>query len=149
MQIKTSELTGTQLDWAVAQCEGKKRGYAEHLLDIEDLDLVSGVAHSMIQRYSPSSNPAQSYPIIEREGIGFLFDSGSACQDSRWFATLDSQQISTGYEGESFEPTYMVDESAGQYGPTPLIAAMRAYVTYKLGAYVEIPDSLNQTQPAP
>jgi hypothetical protein len=30
------------------------------------------------------------------------------------------------------------------YGPTPLIAAMRCYVTSKLGDEVEVPDELAQ-----
>jgi len=30
----------------------------------------------------------------------------------------------------------------GQYGPTPLIAAMCCYVTSKLGEEVEVPDEL-------
>jgi hypothetical protein len=32
-----------------------------------------------------------------------------------------------------------------QYGPTPLIAAMRCYVASKLGDEVEVPDELLQS----
>jgi hypothetical protein len=56
MKIKTSELTGTALDWAVAKCEGI---YFEDLEDFE---------HS-----APDySNWAQGGPIIEREKISIL-----------------------------------------------------------------------------
>ena len=52
--MKTSELTGAQLDWAVAKCEGI---YFEDLEDFE---------HS-----APDySDWAQGGPIIEREHIG-------------------------------------------------------------------------------
>jgi hypothetical protein len=92
--------------------------------------------------YHPSTNWAQGGPIIEREGIGILFDGGSACRKASWFATPDDQSISTSYEGECFDPAFMVSEDAGVYGPTPLIAAMRCYVASKLGDEVEIPEEL-------
>jgi len=40
------------------------------------------------------------------------------------------------------EPTFMVEEEWGCYGPTPLIAAMRCYVASKLGEEVEAPEEL-------
>jgi hypothetical protein len=52
MKIKTSELTGAALDWAVAECAGYR------------LDLVPEGS------YTPSTNWSQGGPIIEREGIG-------------------------------------------------------------------------------
>lgn len=124
--MRTSELTGAALDWAVAKCEGKLHGWRHHLLSIEDLDLVSGVAHSMVQRYSPSTNWAQGGPIIEREGVSL------ACRpkDARglWCAVLGPNRfLSPDFEG---------------YGPTPLIAAMRCYVASKLGDEVDIPKEL-------
>ena len=49
--MKTSELTGAALDWAVATCEGYQ------------LDLVPEGS------YTPSTDWAQGGPIIEREEI--------------------------------------------------------------------------------
>jgi hypothetical protein len=49
--MKTSELTGAALDWAVAKCEGYR------------LDLVPEGT------YTPSTNWSQGGPIIEREGM--------------------------------------------------------------------------------
>jgi hypothetical protein len=49
--MKTSELTGAALDWAVAKCEGYQ------------LDLVPEGS------YTPSTDWAQGGPIIEREEI--------------------------------------------------------------------------------
>ena len=53
--MKTSELTGSALDWAVAKCEG-----------------YEGVAlqeRTNTDWYSPSTNWSQGGPIIERECI--------------------------------------------------------------------------------
>jgi hypothetical protein len=49
--MRTSELTGAALDWAVAKCEGYR------------LDLVPEGS------YTPSTDWAQGGPIIEREKI--------------------------------------------------------------------------------
>ncbi len=117
MQIKTSELTGAQLDWAVAKCEG--------------LGFVVQRPELLGRGFLPapySTNPTCGHPIIEREKIGSTYELKDPL-GPHWLA----------WHGERIFAR----------GDTPLIAAMRAYVSYKLGAYVEIPDSLNQTQPTP
>lgn len=70
-------------------------------------------------KYKPSVNWAQGGPIIERERI--RLDP----RESTWHA-----QIWSDYETEV------------RYCSTPLIAAMRCYVTSKLGDQVEVPDEL-------
>lgn len=132
--MKTSELTGTALNWAVAKCEG-----VEVAKFRESPSLFFGKG---FDKYHPSTDWAQGGPIIEREGIGLLFDAGSACRKPSWFATPDNQCTRESYEGEIFDPAFMVDESAGVRGPTPLIAAMRCYVASKFGDTVEIPIEL-------
>jgi len=57
--MKTSELTGGALDWAVAQCEG--------ITDWDSVDLV--FRDDDFCWYEPSANWAQGGPIIERERI--------------------------------------------------------------------------------
>ena len=54
--MKTSELTGAALDWAVAKCEGVKLNEGNTLSN--DCDV-----------YSPSTDWAQGGPIIERKEI--------------------------------------------------------------------------------
>jgi hypothetical protein len=54
MKIKTSELTGAALDWAVAKCEGI---YFENF---EEFEMYAG---------DYSTNWAQGGPIIDREKI--------------------------------------------------------------------------------
>lgn len=61
--MKTSELTGAALDWAVAKCEG----YDYYRLD------GSGWTTDC---FNPSTDWSQGGPIIEREGIGFGFGVG-------------------------------------------------------------------------
>jgi hypothetical protein len=58
MKIKTSELTGAALDWAVAKCEGM---LAEPWL--------WGDEQEVLMRYKFSTSWAQGGPIIEREKI--------------------------------------------------------------------------------
>lgn len=136
MKIKTSELTGAALDWAVAKCENDLAIYDPADLPEKFIRMRAAGLHNY------STDWSQGGPIIEREGIGVLFDSGSACRKPSWFATPDSQGTSSSYEGEVFDPAFMVDEKVGVYGPTPLIAAMRCYVAFKLGDEVDVPEEL-------
>ena len=77
--MRTSELTGAALDWAVAKCEG-----LETWQDSSQILLVGDD-----EPYHPSTDWAQGGPIIEREIITLDFDGGTDWQ-ARDF---DSQQI--------------------------------------------------------
>jgi hypothetical protein len=65
MKVKTSELSGTALDWAVAKCEGHP--------NLFDMDDVYGIKvyrpFEEFAYFEPSANWAQGGPIIEREKI--------------------------------------------------------------------------------
>ena len=124
--MKTSELTGAALNWAVAKCEGLPKA-----VDSSGLDgpvIVCGfeqeVLHSQHRKgqewkaYQPSTDWSQGGPIIEREGIELLCESLGFC----WVAIPQ--------KGPEWR------------GPTPLIAAMRCYVASKLGAEVDVPELL-------
>lgn len=112
MKIKTAELEGAALDWAVAKCEGvtimpnKRDG---SYITYKNGDVV-------FLRYS--TNWAQGGPIIEREGID-IYTSGE------WVA-------------EIVRDTPVVQA----HGATPLIAAMRCLVASRLADEVEVPDEL-------
>lgn len=112
--MKTSELTGAALDWAVAKCEG---------FDPETLNTKTGVVYSLRYGwYTPSTDWAQGGPIIEREGIAVwspLLDKA----DGAWIASYSCAQHE-------------------KFADSPLIAAMRCYVASKLGDEVEIPEEL-------
>ena len=117
--MKTSELTGAALDWAVAKCEGKVVNDAHKGYE----GLIKGMWGAAKLRYS--TNWAQGGPIIERELINVIYMQGS----QHWMSTL-------------FQPT--LDTTPRSEGPTPLIAAMRCYVASKLGDEVEIPHELTK-----
>jgi hypothetical protein len=114
--MKTAELTGAALDWAVAKCEGPN-SVASCYYDEDDLPMCRDEA--LYMEWQPSTNWAQGGPIIEREKIA-VWHRGD---EWPWRA----QQS---------------DTSHLKGGPTPLIAAMRCYVASKLGDEVEIPQEL-------
>jgi hypothetical protein len=117
--MKTSELTGAALDWAVAQIE-----WVAH--DSETNALMVTVGDDNGWKFKPSTDWSQGGPIIEREGISVEYNRA----EFTW--------LWTAYKlGDPHE-----DNPEG--GPTPLIAAMRCYVASKLGDDVEIPDELKE-----
>jgi hypothetical protein len=99
--MKTSELQGAALDWAVAQCE-----YSPVRYGFDD----------NCPEYS--TDWAQGGPIIEREGIELFRNN----EKNYWFTSKARNQIGV--------------------GPTPLVAAMRAYVASKLGDEIKLPEEL-------
>ena len=111
--MKTSELTGAALDWAVANLENVPVNAPGYLWGVGQFN----------HRYS--TDWAQGGPIIERERIGVLPSEMGWQAGKAWEF----------FESESFA-------YHREYGPTPLIAAMRCYVASKLGDEVEIPEEL-------
>lgn len=113
--IKTSELTGAALDWAVGKCEDEFFG-------------VSYLANRGMKGLdSPSTDWVQGGPIIEKTCASVFFDIKDAT-----------------YGGHPNEPWFSeMDDIGGMWhGPTPLIATMRCYVASKFGDEVEIPEEL-------
>lgn len=119
--MKTAELSGAALDWAVAKAEG----CALVLLSerwVEDYAPTGGFGWGYISRYSTSW--ADGGPIIEREHIL-----------SSWF-TREGEEPMWRYWKNGKGSTPMMK------GPTALVAAMRCYVASKLGDEVDIPKEL-------
>jgi hypothetical protein len=122
MKIKTAELTGDTLDWAVA----KSLGYTHYEHDPVDGKVFRKTPEGFTADFRIEDNSfcydwAQGGPIIEREGI-----TVSKTAHGFWEAYK---------RPASLQECYQVDA-------TPLIAAMRCYVASKLGSDVEIPDEL-------
>jgi hypothetical protein len=115
--MKTSELTGAALDWAVAQCAG---------IEIE-------IAPDGYSTYHPSRDWAQGGPIIEREGID-IHRVNSVMWSARWWADNS---------GMVKNPAQRFRHNINMDGPTPLVAAMRCYVASRLGDEVEVPEGLD------
>lgn len=108
IKIKTSDLTGATLDWAVAKCEGKENTWGRSKL--KPYEYYRGQAYS--------TDWAKGGPIIEREKIAIDCDD-----EGSWVASYNAKPVA-------------------YYGPTPLIAAMRAFVASQFGDEVDIPDEL-------
>lgn len=118
--MKTSELTGAALDWAVAQCEVMRDDYRDRGL------LVHRIGYGQpMPLYS--TDWSQGGPIIESEGISSLYLYVTD-DPFRWAA--------------SEKPSIRNVKPKSIYGPTLLIAAMRCYVASKLGDEVEVPEEL-------
>lgn len=120
MKHKTSELNGALLDAAVAnvegievaQCRGGYLAYAE-----------SARIHTYsAKQYSPSTDWAQGGLIIDRERISLITDDGYT---EAYVRLMTNHGELAGSDGRA-------------EGPTPLIAAMRAYVASKLGDEVDL-----------
>ena len=129
--MKTSELIGPALDWAVAKSEGinptfnmKSHGGTWHGW------WVANPVYRRMPHYS--TDWSKGGPIIEREGI--VTDCLRTCgQIDGWIAA--TEQLKEDTEDEYSAPVEF-------HGPTPLIAAMRCYVASKLGDEVDIPKEL-------
>lgn len=129
--MKTSELTGAALDWAVAKC-------MDWDVRVADSGSVYVIAKRSGQLYDckPSSNWAQGGPIIEREGVNiFVYNKLNQADRTVWCGHKVVGRVSM--DGMEYSAALALD------GPTPLIAAMRCYVASKLGDEIEVPVELN------
>lgn len=125
--MKTNELIGPALDWAVAKAGGFAKIY-NFAPQPGDDDFEEGVDYrsyfyisneTRTGPFMPSTRWAEGGPIIERERISL-----SATPSADFHART-----------VTFPPVYLS-------GPTPLIAAMRCYVASKLGDDIDIPAEL-------
>jgi hypothetical protein len=157
MKIKTAELTGPALDWAVdavetgdpMRVEYKKDGSGVWML----FDKHNMYAPNGPQKYSTDRNLAGT--IVERENISVIRCADEYGKDAKGFTTLEripvwgavcgerySCDAVYGPQGDNWGEQYSIDEDDVVLGPTPLIAAMRAYVAKKLGPEVDVPEEL-------
>jgi len=104
--MKTNQLTGAALDWAVEWCE-----CGDGISEIDDPHFYS-------------TDEARGLPIMQRENINakYVGEAGFVAWMSRGIGPHTNEH--------------------SQFGPTPLIAAMRCYVASKLGDEVEVPSEL-------
>jgi hypothetical protein len=139
MMVSTSGLLDDALDWAVAKALGHElkvrswKDITDTLDPVEDADTIAFHRERNTVRVSAkqfpsagwypnprySTNWAHGGPIIDRERI--RLDP----RESEWKAQ--------GWYDEGFRDFF---------GPTALIAAMRCYVTTKLGDTIDIPEEL-------
>jgi hypothetical protein len=120
MKHKVAELDGALLDLAVGEASG-------FVVAIDGSWCIRELPYDpTVDRggeffgYFPSTDWAHGGPIIEREHITI---EGDPTASVPWRALTDAERYSDRW----------------LYGPTALIAAMRAFVASKLGDEVELP----------
>ena len=125
-QMKTNQLTGAALDWAVVKCECDMPAPFKSIPAVLNgtVRVFRGDMGLHSDPISPSTNWAQGGMIIEREWIEIC-----RLNNGEW-------------RGQWYEQA--TEKIHREYGDTPLIAAMRCYVASKLGDEVEIPTELTQ-----
>ena len=116
MKIKVAEATDAVLDLLVSRSDNPDGRDGWGWFERDEEGFLFDPLNEC--RYSPSTDWSQGGPIIEREGIGFY-----KANSTKWWAHP--------YGGE-----YNAE------GTTSLIAAMRCYVSSKLGDVVDIPEEL-------
>jgi hypothetical protein len=155
--IQASDLVGLALDYAVAACEGYTltTDGISNLVEIDGNLFILGRATSAGKPcgYSPQNYWNQGGPIIDREGISIIraeddygADKEGFCNSVRipvWAAAEGQHSVETSTEHQSHDAMFQMYESEVHYGPTPLIAAMRCYVTRKLGKVLKIPPQFS------
>lgn len=132
-KIKTAELTGAALDWAVAQVVGVKvitdPNSPRQRQMVEDAEAVNGW-----YCYSPSTDWSQGGPLIEKYHI--TFSSIWNGWHSRLFATIGFRRTISGENANG----------AGGKEFNYLLAACRAVVVAEMGDEVEVPQELISSQ---
>lgn len=126
VKIKTSELIGPALDWAVAVAEGYNEWEWDQ--DVSNLWLIcrsTQTEHWLKGYYAPSTDWSQGGPIIDLEKIELKYMAYD--RPPYWGALKSNTATHT---------------RSAQIGPTPLIAAMRCFVASKLGDEVDVPEEL-------
>lgn len=127
MKVKTADLIGAALDWAVAKCDGYDEWEWDR--DVSDLWVIrrsTQTEHWLKGYYEPSTDWAQGGPIIDREKFGVChYNESDGWEVPNWAAWRTD-----------------VDDRVQIMGETALIAAMRCFVASKLGDEVDVPDEL-------
>lgn len=124
MLIKTAELSGAALDWAVAEAEYRAM-YAKG----EYIKQWVWEAHKAGENTHPySTDWAQGGPIIDCLDMQF-WKWGGGPREEMQCATIPTKE-----EYGTRLTTY--------FGKTKLVAGLRAYVANKLGDEIEVPDEI-------
>lgn len=119
IEVRTAELEGAALDWAVALADGRDMGL---LVPCGSRVQIFGMWSSGCT-WAPTTDWAQGGPLIGRHEL-CLF-SGQSGSES-WRASFGELPYERPYSS----------------GATPLIAACRAIVAAKLGDTVSVPSEL-------
>ena len=126
VEVKTTELIGPALDWAVAKADGHEPIVTPFKNSIGNALYLAEWAQREGIRWQPSTDWNQGGPLIEKYQIWL---TGPYRQRTEWKAG-SGLATDWDYRKSEFE------------GPTPLIAAMRCLVASKMGDTVQVPEEL-------
>ncbi len=118
--MKTADLIGPALDWAVAKCEKEAVVFARGAVRYKPGQFSDEAA------YTPSTDWTQGGLVIDREDIALGHGNHGEAPEHRFSASKLGTQ-----------PWAVMAE-----GPSKLIAAMRCYVASKRGDEVDVPQEL-------
>ncbi len=127
MKMKTEQLKDEALDWAVATA----LGLSPRLYKAGPVNKPKWISLVGNDACAYSRDWRQGGPTIDSEHIELLYYGTEGRNGNPWEAQIG-------------QDTHYIDQYPGDAigGPTALIAAMRGYVTSKLGAEVEVPNEL-------
>lgn len=132
MLLKTADLTGAALNWAVAKAEGYKPLYPNFpkgaLTRGEKSRTWDDGGYIWLVELNYSNNWRLAGPIIERENITVYRMPGGVGGEYR---AEKPQSLQPGVRGSWYAA-----------GSTYLEAAMRCYVAAKIGEEVDVPEEL-------
>lgn len=163
MKIKTNELIGLPLEWAVAVCEGHdvvvltpeehRARWFEYVspdkLEKEKADYDHYIAPVVKPVICVRGDDGFKRWPTHRE-VAMLWGEGiPVFQYSKSYAQagpiIGREKISVVKQDPPADNwwAFCAQQAPGDgYGPTPLIAAMRCYVASKLGAEIDVPEEL-------
>ena len=120
VEVKTADLIGPALDWAVGEVEGEWLDEPYHLRHSDNRIWCNNHSYG----YCPSTDWEQGGPLIEKHRPDLM-----ASDEREFMACLNN-------DDRFLEPLIVAN------GPTYLIAACRAIAAAKLGAVVSVPAEL-------
>lgn len=135
--MKTNELIGRPLDWAVAkcECEATPSGMNSAEILLYRSRVQNATSYSAAAAIPFSTDWAQGGPIINREHIDLHH-----CQNG-----IGRYETLAKIHDRADITCKVIASAWAWHGEGPerdLIAAMRCYVTRKLGVEVDIPEEL-------
>ena len=115
--IKIADAPNRAIDWLVAKVEGLT--YEYRYTTGGDYN-----GHTVTRTRNYTTDPAQAWPIIEREMLG-VFPSESV--SGKWCCRPREKDY----------PSFPIT-----YADTSLVAAMRCFCAFRYGEYAEVPEEL-------
>ena len=139
--METSNLVSSALNWAVAQAFGYKVGLWEDDVNVFVCQLSDGTLrviaggtpaiHKQLGIFAPDIDATLANKIMSECNIGVFPIKGM------WGATMQIAQHSMTNDGDECA---IIRNKNVMMGPTPIIACLRAFVKYRLGPEVVVPN---------